>query len=505
MAYDIIKKVAALAAASATAVSLLTAAAPASAAFADTTTAGVQNAGAQSTAVQDADAQGTTAQTVTQQAQAAAQDAGTPNITEANISEGLAFCKEYPVNLSLDGTAITSSEKDVPPVIITPTGETAGRTLIPARALFEAMGAEVKWINETQSVEITKNDLKVTLIIGSQTAIVNTEVKTLDVPALIIDHDNDYYGSTMIPVRFAAEALGCDVKWEDSTRTVAVISPENPNHPNNPNNPNNQNNQGGNGSQTPSRGDSGNRQEPNENGGNGTANGSGNANGSGTINIDGYDFPQYDMNSLPMPTENARNKLVAIDCGHGGTDPGTSGHKGQADKIDEKDLTLAAGLVARDYLKSAGIQVYMIRETDKYIDVKEHAYMANNAGAELFVSLHINSSESASPNGTETHYYTKNDEEGRSEVELYGIRSADVAKEIQKEMIKAFGTTDRGTKSSPDLIVLNRTVMPAVLIEAAFLSNEKDFSMMKTEEFTERYGYACAKAIINALNEAFPD
>lgn len=147
----------------------------------------------------------------------------------------------------------------------------------------------------------------------------------------------------------------------------------------------------------------------------------------------------------------------------------------------------------------------MIRETDKYIDVKEHAYMANNAGAELFVSLHINSSESASPNGTETHYFTKNDEEGRSETELYGIRSADVAKEIQKEMIKAFGTTDRGTKSSPELIVLNRTVMPAVLIEAAFLSNEKDFSMMKTEEFTERYGYACAKAIINALNEAFPD
>lgn len=483
MAYDIIKRMAALAAASATAVSLLPAAAPASAAFADTTT----------------DAQGTAAQTVTQQAQAAAQDAGTPNITETNIREGLAFCRDYPVNLSLDGTAITSSEKDVPPVIITPTGETAGRTLIPARALFEAMGAEVKWINETQSVEITKNDLKVTLIIGSQTAIVNTEVKTLDVPALIIDHDNDYYGSTMIPVRFAAEALGCDVKWEDSTRTVAVISPENPNHPNNPNNPNNQNNQGGNGSQTPSRGDSGNRQEPNENGG------SGNANGSGTINIDGYDFPQYDMNSLPMPTENARNKLVAIDCGHGGKDAGTTGHKGQADKIDEKDLTLAAGLIARDYLKSAGIQVYMIRDTDTYIDVEKHGFAANDAGAELFVSLHINSSESSRPSGTETHYYTKNDEEGRSEKELYGIESADVAEEIQSEMIKALGTGDRGTKSSPRLIVLNRTVMPAVLIEAAFLSNEKDFSMMKTEEFTERYGYACAKAIINALNKAFPD
>ena len=131
--------------------------------------------------------------------------------------------------------------------------------------------------------------------------------------------------------------------------------------------------------------------------------------------------------------------------------------------------------------------------------------MANDAGADLFVSLHINSSDYETPNGTETHYNTKTDAGGRSEKELYGIASADVAQEIQKEMIKALGTYDRGTKNSPEYAVLNKTVMPAVLIEAAFLSNESNFSMMKTEEFTERYGFACAKAIINALNEAFPD
>ena len=225
------------------------------------------------------------------------QQSNTPQITEANISEGLAFCQEYPVKLSLDGTEIQTSEKDVPPVIITPSGETAGRTLIPARALFEAMGAEVKWIDETQSVEITRNDFKVTLIIGSQTAIVNTEVKMLDVPALIIDHDNDYYGSTMIPVRFVAEALGCDVKWENDTRTVVVLSPENPN------NPNNQSSEGTS-EQNPSRGDTGNRED---NSANGTIT------ENDTIIIEGYEFPVYDMNSLPQPTENAKTKLVAID------------------------------------------------------------------------------------------------------------------------------------------------------------------------------------------------
>lgn len=203
------------------------------------------------------------------------------------------------------------------------------------------MGAEVKWIDETQSVEITRNDFKVTLIIGSQTAIVNTEVKMLDVPALIIDHDNDYYGSTMIPVRFVAEALGCDVKWENDTRTVVVLSPENPN------NPNNQSSEGTS-EQNPSRGDTGNRED---NSANGTIT------ENDTIIIEGYEFPVYDMNSLPQPTENAKTKLVAIDIGHGGQDAGVTGHKGQADAIDEKDLKrLAAGLAARDFLKSAGIQ-----------------------------------------------------------------------------------------------------------------------------------------------------
>ena len=117
-----------------------------------------------------------------------------PIITDKNIEEGLDFCKEYPVGLTLDGEVIEFGESDVPPVIITPDGEEAGRTLIPARALFEALGAEVKWIEETQTVEITYKEIVVCLTIGSSTAKVGDDEKQLEVPALIIDHDNDYYG-----------------------------------------------------------------------------------------------------------------------------------------------------------------------------------------------------------------------------------------------------------------------------------------------------------------------
>ena len=147
----------------------------------------------------------------------------------------------------------------------------------------------------------------------------------------------------------------------------------------------------------------------------------------------------------------------------------------------------------------------MIRENDVYIEKKERAYMANAVGADLFVSFHNNSSEYSSPNGTETHYYTKFSADGRSEFALYGIESSSVAKTIQAEMIDALGTQNRGTKSSPELAVLNKTEMPAVLVEGAFLSNESNLSMMQTQEFIERYAFACAKGIILSLNAAFPD
>lgn len=429
------------------------------------------------------------------------------SISEKNIRDGLAFCQAYPVTLSLDGQAIAFGEKDVPPVIITPDGASAGHTLIPARALFEAMGAQVAWVNETQSIVITHQDFKVTFIIGETSADVNGEKRQLDVPALIIDHDGDYYGSTMIPVRFAAEALGCDVKWVDASRTVAVTSP----------------------SREPNRGDTGDRPQngeaENENGGdpgktenpdenrNPTATGSGiltgtvqngTLTGNGTVITEGYEFPVYDRSLLPAPTESAKRKLVMLDPGHGGKDNGSTGHRGQSDALEEKDLNLAIGLRVREYLDIAGMNTAMVRESDTYIEKTARAYKANAVGADLYVSFHNNSSEYASPQGTETHYNSKL-VNGLSEEVLYGITSESTANYIQAEMIKALGTKDRGTKSSPELAVLNKTEMPAVLIEGAFLSNEEDFRMMKTEEFIDRYAFACAKGIILALSAAFPD
>ncbi|MBR5535788.1 MAG: CotH kinase family protein [Clostridia bacterium] len=90
------------------------------------------------------------------------------------------------------------------------------RTLVPVRAIFEALGAEVLWDNETQTVKATKENVKVSIPIGSKTMTVNNETKALDVSAVIED------GRTLVPVRAVSEAFECDVQWDNDTQTVLI-------------------------------------------------------------------------------------------------------------------------------------------------------------------------------------------------------------------------------------------------------------------------------------------
>jgi hypothetical protein len=112
-----------------------------------------------------------------------------------------------PVNLYVDTQLI---QTDTPPQIV------GGRTLVPARAILEAVGATVEWDAATKTATGTKNDTVVKIVIGSKTAYVNDESKTLDVPAQIINN------RTMLPARFVSEALNCTVTWDSKTRTAAV-------------------------------------------------------------------------------------------------------------------------------------------------------------------------------------------------------------------------------------------------------------------------------------------
>ncbi len=113
---------------------------------------------------------------------------------------------------------------DQPPVII------EGRTLVPLRAIFEALGAEVNWNNDTRSVTATKEDTTIFLTIGSSVLYKNGEATYMDVPGQIIN------ARTMVPVRAISESFGADVYWDNATRTVHVYTePEDSSEPDNPN------------------------------------------------------------------------------------------------------------------------------------------------------------------------------------------------------------------------------------------------------------------------------
>jgi len=118
------------------------------------------------------------------------------------------------ITVLLDGKAI---DFDVAPIIEN------DRTLVPLRAIFEALGAQVVWDGETRTVISVKNDRSCVLQIGNANMFVSsglsTETKTLDVPAQIKDD------RTLIPLRAVSEAYNCTVDWDGATRTVTIASP----------------------------------------------------------------------------------------------------------------------------------------------------------------------------------------------------------------------------------------------------------------------------------------
>lgn len=101
-------------------------------------------------------------------------------------------------------------EFDVPPQLIN------DRTMVPLRAIFEALGAKVEWNGDTQTVTATRGDIVVVSTIGNKIMYVSGEAKTMDVAPVIISD------RTLVPARFVAEAFGCFVEWESSTRTVYI-------------------------------------------------------------------------------------------------------------------------------------------------------------------------------------------------------------------------------------------------------------------------------------------
>lgn len=213
-------------------------------------------------------------------------------------------------------------------------------------------------------------------------------------------------------------------------------------------------------------------------------------------NISQADQAILDQYGLPAVTAKAQQKLVVIDPGHGGTDPGSMGYENGVVVLNEKDVNLDIGLRVQKMLEAAGVSYYMIRTGDTTVPLYDRQDTANELGASLYVAIHNNSYSTATPNGTEVHYH------GNDDPAVDGISAKALAENLQRTLVSNLGLTSRGTKVSPELAVLRRTNMPAVIIEGAYISNPSDRNYMKTDDFREKYAKSVAKCIIDALNNS---
>ena len=115
------------------------------------------------------------------------------------------------ISITVDGEAL---ETDTPAQII------EGRTMVPLRAIFEALGANVEWDGSSKSIRAQKDDVSINMQIDNKTFKVGSEEKEIDVPPLIIE------GRTMVPARAVAESLNCEVEWDSVNKSVIITTKE---------------------------------------------------------------------------------------------------------------------------------------------------------------------------------------------------------------------------------------------------------------------------------------
>ncbi len=172
---------------------------------------------------------------------------------------------------------------------------------------------------------------------------------------------------------------------------------------------------------------------------------------------------------------------ICVDPGHGGSDPGAVGNG-----LQEKAINLNIGLKLRDKLSADGATPVMTRSSDVYVSLTGRCNIANNAGANRFMSTHCNAATATSANGTETFSYSSTG------------TGADLRNKVNPELVSHMGTTNRGVKTA-SFTVLTGTSMPAILGEVAFITNAGDAAKLGNDSYRNE----AARAYLHGLQSHY--
>ncbi|HFU4460012.1 TPA: N-acetylmuramoyl-L-alanine amidase, partial [Streptococcus suis] len=207
------------------------------------------------------------------------------------------------------------------------------------------------------------------------------------------------------------------------------------------------------------------------------------------------------IGSVTVEIPSARSYTVYIDPGHGGRDSGAS-YSG----IHEKNLAMSVSNKLRDNLLQRGINVLMTRTGDYDVDFRtERSRMANNSGADLFVSIHFNATGAgvqSSIKGIETYWYQYdpeyqpkiNKEKHNDPTRL--AESEILANKVQSSLIKETGAVNRGVRRET-FAVLRETAIPAILVELGFMDNPVELAVIKEDKYHVKLAKALTQGIMD--------
>ena len=219
-------------------------------------------------------------------------------------------------------------------------------------------------------------------------------------------------------------------------------------------------------------------------------------------------------------------RTIVLDPGHGGEETGSIGPSG----TKEKDLTLIIAKKLRNILRnSLGVRVILTREDDVYVSLDERTAIANNAKADIFISIHFNASRNRKAKGPETYFlsYKATDSAARlqayrenmalvmppedikipTDVEMilwdmaqsqYLQQSSRLAEFIQEELSNLIGVKKRGVKQAPFKVLMG-ALMPAVLVEVDFLSNPEEEKKLLDPEFQNKIAMSLYRGIVRFI------
>ncbi len=219
-------------------------------------------------------------------------------------------------------------------------------------------------------------------------------------------------------------------------------------------------------------------------------------------------------------------RRIVIDPGHGGRDPGAKSRRG----LREKDIVLKVSkLLAQKLRKRLGCEVILTRSRDVFIPLEQRTAIANMKRADLFISIHVNSSPNRRAGGIETYYLNfasdkeamrvaamENAASTRSISELQDLlknillyskveESSRLAKYIQSDMVHILRRRyrrikNRGVKTAP-FVVLIGTRMPAVLVEIGFISNKYEEKLLRDPRYLETVAEGLARGIEHYMRD----